>query len=73
LSEKALAALLAPPEKPDGPPMMAYHKPRDPNNNGDEIVLYELPPDRREGQVIAAMHDGHAQVMTKEEFEKAMK
>jgi hypothetical protein len=53
--------------------MMAYHKPRDPNNNGDEIVLYELPPDRREGQVIAAMHDGHAQVMTKEEFEKAMK
>jgi len=72
LSQKALAALLAAPDSPDGPPVILYHKPRPGKDPGREIVVYE-DPDHRQGVIAAAMVDGHAEVLTKEQFEKAMK
>ncbi len=74
MSEKKLQTLLAAPDQSDGPAVIVYRKPpKDPKDFGGTIVLYEAPSSRRDEKVCAAFLDGHAQVMTKEEFEKAMR
>ena len=42
-------------------------------DNGTEIVLYEVPDQRRDGKVVAAMWDGHAQVLSQKEFDDMLK
>jgi len=72
-SERWLATISAAPDKPDGPPVIVYRKPRATKGTENEIVLYESPEHRRAGQVIAAMADGHAQVLSQAEFDGMMK
>jgi outer membrane lipoprotein-sorting protein len=73
MNEAALKAILADPDKPEGPPVLLYRKPRKGTDSGLEIVVYEAPEFRRPGMVVAGMWDGHAQILTAEEFERQMK
>lgn len=72
-SEKALRALLAAPDDPNGPAVIRYRKPRKGSDSNTEIVVYEAEDFRRDGKVIAGMWDGHSQVLDAKEFEQMMK
>jgi len=71
MSEGALKTLLAPPDEPDGRPAIVYRRPADGQKEG--IVVYEAAHSRKGGKVIAGYTDGHAQLLTIEEFRKEMK
>jgi hypothetical protein len=73
VNEKALRTLLAAPDKPDGPPVIVYRKPRAGKDSGTEIVAYETPESRQAGHVVVGMWDGHAEVVTQERFDELMK
>jgi outer membrane lipoprotein-sorting protein len=71
MDKNALKTLLAPPDEPDGKPAFVYKRPAKDQLEG--IVLYEAAHSRRGGKVVAGYTDGHAQVLTIEEFEAQMK
>jgi outer membrane lipoprotein-sorting protein len=73
MSEAAVKALLASPDEPEGPPVVEYRKPKSVNEPSETIVVYEAEKFRRKGYVAAGMMDGHAELLTTEEFEKRMK
>lgn len=68
MDEHALGTLLAPPDEPDGRPAFVYKRPAKDQMEG--IVLYEAAHSRRGGKVVAGYTDGHAEVLTIEEFRK---
>jgi len=70
MSEKAVKTMLAPPDEPDAAPALVYKRPAEGQKEG--IVLYEAAHSRRGGKVLAGYTDGHAQVLTVEEFAKEM-
>ena len=70
MDEKALKTLLAPPDEPNAAPAIVYRRPREGQTEG--IVVYEAAHSRRGGKVIAGYTDGHAQLLTIEEFRKEM-
>jgi outer membrane lipoprotein-sorting protein len=68
---KKLQTLLAAPDSKDNKPVILYRQPK--AGQTEAIVLYEAPEFRRGGKVIAGFMDGHAQMMSKKEFDDAMK
>ena len=66
MDPKVLKNMLASPDEPDGPSVVVYRKPRD--GDKEAIVVYEAKEHRRDGKVVAGFVDGHAQIMTEEEF-----
>jgi hypothetical protein len=72
-SERKLRTMLAAPDRPDGPPVILYRKPREGKDSGTEIVVYEAPGHRRDGKVIVGMWDGHSEILDEAKFEELMK
>jgi hypothetical protein len=74
MSEKKLKTMLAADGQSDGPAVIQYRVPNaKPKDYDSEIVLYEVESSREDKKVCAAFLDGHAQVMSEEEFNDAMK
>ena len=70
MDENAIKTLVAPPDEPDGRPAFVYKRPAKDQTEG--IVVYEAAHSRRGGKVIAGYTDGHAEVLTIEEFRKGI-
>ena len=73
MTAEKLAKLIASPDKLNGPPAIVYRKPPAGKYDGNAIILYEAPEQRRDGKVAAAMLDGHAQILSQKEFDEMMK
>jgi outer membrane lipoprotein-sorting protein len=73
MTEQKLAKLVASPDRPNAPAAIVYRPPRAGKDWGTEIVLYESPQQRRDGNVVAGMMDGHAEVTTQARFDELMK
>ncbi len=73
VAEQTLKTVLAPPDQPEGPPVIVYRRPRPDAPSGQEIMLYEAPAQRRDGKVAVGMADGHAEVLPQERFDALMR
>jgi hypothetical protein len=74
MTAEKLAKLVASPDKPDAKsPAIVYRAPRPGKDFQTEIIFYESVEQRRDGNVTVGVMDGHAEVMTQEQFEKQFK
>lgn len=73
MDANAIKTLLAPPDQPNGAPVVIYRRPADGDQRSETIVVYEAPQSRRDGRIAVGFLDVHAEVIREQDFNEAMK